>query len=67
MHFTHLAKRIFPTIDYRWVSINDHPLISDNDDIVQQFSQVTNIPFIYAPSDHGLSIEYVRFFANTLF
>ncbi|CAF1164398.1 unnamed protein product [Adineta ricciae] len=48
-------KRIFPTTDHRWVSINDNPLISDNDDIAQQFSQVTNIPFIYAPSDHVLT------------
>lgn len=43
-------KSIFPTKDNRWVSLDDHPLISDNDDIAQLFSEVNNIPLIDSPS-----------------
>jgi hypothetical protein len=51
-------KPIFPTKDHRWVCLNDNPLISDNDDIAQLFSQINNIPLINIPSSDGLLISY---------
>jgi hypothetical protein len=51
-------KSIFPTKDNRWVSLDDHPLISDNDDIAQLFTQIKTIPFIDIPSSDGKRIHY---------
>ncbi|CAF1202196.1 unnamed protein product [Adineta steineri] len=39
-------KSIFPTRDHRWVCLDDNPLISDNDDIAQLFTQINNLPLI---------------------
>ena len=47
-------KSIFPTNDHRWVSLNDNPLISDNDDIAQLFTPMNNIPLIDIPSSDGM-------------
>ncbi|CAF5152303.1 unnamed protein product, partial [Rotaria sp. Silwood1] len=39
-------KSIFPTKDYRWVSLDDNPLICDNNDIAQLFIHIKNISLI---------------------
>ncbi|CAF4667670.1 unnamed protein product, partial [Rotaria sp. Silwood2] len=39
-------KSIFPTRDHRWVSLDDNPLMSDNNDIAQLFTHMKNIPLI---------------------
>lgn len=51
-------KSIFPTRDRRWVSINDNPLLSDNNDIAQLFTQVNHIPLIDILSSDGMNINH---------
>ena len=47
-------KSIFPMRDHRWISLDDNPLISDNDDIAQLFIQFQNISLINIPSLEGM-------------
>ncbi|CAF4691683.1 unnamed protein product, partial [Rotaria sp. Silwood2] len=51
-------KSIFPTRDHRWVSLDDNPLISDNNDIAQLFTHMKNIPLI----DISSSTDVLIFF-----
>jgi hypothetical protein len=48
-----LDKSVFPTRDNRWVSLHDNPLIADNENLAQLFTQVNNIPLIDIPSPDG--------------
>ncbi|CAF1197482.1 unnamed protein product [Adineta steineri] len=52
-------KSIFPTRDHRWVCLNDNPLISDNDDIAQLFTQINNLPLIDIPSSDILAFFHL--------
>ncbi|CAF4743875.1 unnamed protein product, partial [Rotaria sp. Silwood2] len=51
-------KSIFPTRDHRWVSLDDNPLMSDNNDIAQLFTHMKNIPLI----DISSSTDVLIFF-----
>ncbi|CAF4422946.1 unnamed protein product, partial [Adineta steineri] len=48
-----------PTRDHRWVCLNDNPLISDNDDIAQLFTQINNLPLIDIPSSDILAFFHL--------
>ena len=46
------------------MSLNDNPLIADNDDIAQLFTQIHHLPLINIPSPDGIQINYQLIYSS---